>query len=322
MKLVVIIPCFNEEKTIGKIIKDIPKEVIGVKTIETIVVDDGSTDQTGQVASRAGAFVAPHPTNMGLGLAFKTGIQNALKRGADIIVNIDGDGQFNPTDITILIEPILNDEADFVTASRFIEKSMTPKMKKIKIWGNKRISRIVSLLTGQKFYDVSCGFRAYSRETALKLNLFGKFTYTQETFLDLAYKKMRIKEIPLKVRGTREYGHSKVAQSLFKYAINSSKIILKTFRDYKPLMFFGSISLIFAIFAFGLGVFFIGHYIIERQFSPHVWAGLTSAFTFLIAVLVFVTGLLADMFDRIRTTQEEILYLIKKDLIDKKNGNK
>lgn len=322
MKIVIIIPCLNEEKTIGKVIDDIPRDLEDITELEVLVVDDGSTDDTVKTAKEHNASVVSHSGNMGVGKAFQTGLNTALKMGADIIVNIDGDGQFNPNDIPKLIQPIIEDKADFVTASRFIKKGFTPKMSSIKKWGNRRIAGIISILTGKKFYDVSCGFRAYSKETALRLNLFGKFTYTQETFLDLAFKDIRMMEVPLKIRGIREYGKSRVASNLWKYAVNSSKIIFRTFRDYKPLRFFGFISVILLIISLGLGGFFLGHYIINKRFSPHLWAGLTAGFLFFISVLFFVTGLLADMLDRIRQNQEKILYYEKLKLIEKeKEGN-
>jgi hypothetical protein len=237
-------------------------------------------------------------------------------------VNIDGDGQFDPSDIPKLIQPILENRADFVTASRFMDPSLEPQMPWVKKWGNIGIVKLISLLTGQRFYDVSCGFRAYSQETMLQLNLIGKFTYTQESFLDLAFKDLRILEIPIKVLGQREYGNSRVAGNLWIYAVNSGKIILRTFRDYKPLRFFVFISLALFVFSFGLGTFFFVHYFQTGAFSGHLWAGFSSGFLLLFSLLFFVTGLLADMFDRIRLNQEKLLYLEKKKMIAKKDASK
>ena len=179
MKLVIIIPALNEEYTVGDVITAVPSQIDDVDEIEIVVVDDGSTDRTKVVAESVGAFVISHTTNHGVGAAFHTGIKTALMKGADVIVNMDADGQFNPLDIPILVQSILEGKADFVTASRFKDSSMIPQMPRIKIWGNKRVAQLISLLTGQKFYDVSCGFRAYSRDIALKLTLFGQFTYSE-----------------------------------------------------------------------------------------------------------------------------------------------
>jgi glycosyltransferase involved in cell wall biosynthesis len=317
MHLIIIIPCLNEEKTIGQVINSIPKKINGISYLEILVINDGSTDNTAEIAKNAGAKVVSHKINRGVGTAFHTGVDECIKRGADIIVNMDGDGQFNPEDIEKLIEPILKNNADCVTASRFKDKSFTPKMPLIKKWGNIQMARLISLLTNKKFYDVSCGFRAYSKETALRMNLFGKFTYTQETFLDLAFKNMEIVEIPVKVRGEREFGKSRVASSILKYTVNTSKIILRAFRDYKPLKFFAFLGTVFLIIGLGLGGFFLYYYLAMGQFSGQLWAGFTAGFSILFSFLFFLTGLLGDMLVRIRNNQEKLLYIEKVKIFEK-----
>lgn len=308
MHLAIIIPCLNEEKTIATVIDAIPKKIKGIASKDIIVVDDGSTDATPAIAKEKGAHVVSHATNQGVGKAFQTGLSAALDHGADIIVNMDGDGQFNPKDIPTLIAPILAKEADFATASRFMKKEFVPTMPGIKKWGNRRIAGLVSFLVGKKFYDVSCGFRAYSQEAALQMNLFGKFTYTQETFLDLAFKDIKMVEVPLQIRGVREFGKSRVASNLWRYAVNSSKIIFRTFRDYKPMRFFGGFALSFFLAAAALLAFFIRHRVTTGSFSPHLWAGFTGAGLGMVGLFLFITGLLADMLDRLRKNQEKLLY--------------
>jgi hypothetical protein len=177
-------------------------------------------------------------------------------------------------------------------------------------------------LTGKKYYDVSCGFRAYSKETILRMNLFGKFTYTQETFLDLAFKNMEIVEVPLKVRGEREFGKSRVASNILKYAINTSKIIFRAFRDYKPLKFFAFLGTIFLILGLSLGSFFIYHYVNTGKFSGQLWAGFSAGFSILFSFLFFLTGLLGDMLVRIRNNQEKLLYLERVKSYNSVNNNK
>ncbi|MFP4168037.1 MAG: glycosyltransferase family 2 protein [Desulfonatronovibrionaceae bacterium] len=312
MHLAVIIPCLNEEATIKSVLAAIPEEIPGVDKMDVIVVDDGSTDSTVQIAEEHGASVVSHGKNLGVGAAFNTGISEAINRGCDIVVNMDGDGQFNPEDIPSLVEPILRKQADFVTASRFCDSSLTPEMPLIKKYGNRAMSRLISMLTRQRFYDVSCGFRAYSREALLRLNLMGQFTYTQETFLDLAFKDLVIMEVPLEVKGEREFGSSRVAGSISRYAFNSAKIIFRTFRDYKPLQFFGIIAAAFLAASFVLGVFFLAHYFYTGHFSGHLWAGFTSGFLFSMGIVFLAVGLLADMFVRIRKNQEKLLYYQKK----------
>jgi len=317
MYLIIIIPCLNEEQSIGKVISNLPENIDGITDFDILVVDDGSTDKSVEIARKYGAKVVSHSRNMGVGAAFHTGISEALQLGADIILNMDADGQFNSDYIPVLLQPILDGKADFVTASRFKDKSLIPEMPFMKKWGNMQIARVVSFLVGEKFYDVACGFRAYSRETALRMNLFGKFTYTQETFLDLAFKNLRIIEVPVKVRGVREFGKSRVASNLWVYAINTSKIIFRTFRDYKPFKFFSSLALITFILALGLGTFLGIHYLQTGDFKPHLWAGFSAGFLLGISIVLLITGLLADMLDRIRKNQERLLYFEKEKRLKK-----
>jgi len=239
MHLIVALPALNESPTIADVIGRIPRDYAGITKTTIIVIDDGSTDNTAAIARSCGAIVISHPHNKGVGAAFHTAVRESICLNADLLVNIDADGQFNPSDIDTLIKPIVDGEADFVTASRFKDSSIKPEMPWVKYMGNKFMSCLISKLTKRNFYDVSCGFRAYSKETLYRINLFGKFTYTQETFLDLVFKDVRILEIPIPVLGVRKYGKSRVASNLFRYGMNSLRIILHTFIDYKPLSIFG-----------------------------------------------------------------------------------
>ena len=246
MKLIVTIPALNEEKTIADVIRTIPRDIPGIETVEVIVCNDGSTDRTAELAEAAGALVINIIGRPGLGTVFRTGLERAMRRGADVMVNIDGDGQFNSADIAQLIRPILQDQADFVTCSRFKDPALRPTMPPVKYYGNQIVTKIINWVCGgTDFADVSCGFRAFNREAAYRMTLFGKFTYTQECFIDLFSKGVRIVEVPLKVRGVREHGKSRIASSIVKYATNSLPIILRAMRDIQPLKFFGGIAGIF-----------------------------------------------------------------------------
>ena len=200
MKLIIIIPAYNEEKTIAEVIKRIPENIVGVSEKQVIVIDDGSTDRTAELAGEAGAFVFSHPKNAGVGEAFSTGIKKALENRADIAVTIDADNQFNPDEINVLIQSIIKGKADVVLGSRFVGQNKPEGISRMKLFGNKYMAKFISFLSGQKFCDVSCGFRAYSKQALLNLNLFGKFTYTQELILSLKFKGLRIKEIPVRAR--------------------------------------------------------------------------------------------------------------------------
>jgi glycosyltransferase involved in cell wall biosynthesis len=311
MRLVIQIPALNEAMTIASVIKAIPTPIAGVDECLVVVVDDGSTDGTGDLARAEGAVVVRHPTPCGVGTAFRSGLRKSEELGADIVVTIDADGQFNPNDIPKLIEPILRDEADFVTASRFADPALAPEMPKAKRWGNDVIARWLSRLTGQRFYDVSCGFRAYSKEAYFRLVLLGEFTYTHETFLNLAFSGLRIREVPVRVRGQREFGKSRVASNLFNYGYRAASIILKTYRDYRPLRFFGTMAASLAIVALFFFGFLAAYWLYHGSFTPFKWTGVTGLVLTGLAMLVFVLGVVAEMLDRVRASQAEVLYRLR-----------
>jgi len=312
MKLSILIPALNEEKTIGNVIDSIPKNFNNISSISIIVVNDGSTDNTNRIAKEKGAILVNHKKNLGLGKAFQSGVEKALSIKTDILVTIDADGQFDTSEIPKLIKAIIEDEADLVTGSRFIDKKFIPKnMPWIKKWGNHQIAKIISWGTNQKFNDVSCGFRAYSSEALLRLNLFGKFTYTQETLLDLAYKGLSIKEVPITVQYFDER-KSRIASSIPQYAIKSASIIFRTIKDYRPLKFFGLCGITIFTLGFFLDTFVIIHFIHTSTFSPYKIIGFLGAFLNAVGITIFFIGVLADLIDKIRLTQEKILYLEKK----------
>lgn len=320
MKLVIIIPALNEEKTITSVIAGIPRTIPDILQTEILVVDDGSTDATAHAARKAGAQVISHAANLGVGAAFQTGISEALQRGADTIVNIDADGQFNPADIPILVAPILQGKAQFVTASRFASPAIVPEMPSINIWGNRWMTWIINFLTGKHFTDVSCGFRAFSRDAAMRLTLFGRFTYTQETFIDLAHKGVSMAEVPLKVRGVREHGRSRVADNLWKYGIKAASIIFRAARDYQPFYFFGFPGLV--IFALGgAGAIFVFiHYLNTGQTFPYRGLVTVAGTLLIVGSLFLVLSMLADMIYRNRLIFEQVLYLSRKRFYNGDDG--
>ncbi len=303
-------PALNEEEGIGLVINELPKKIEGIEEIEVLIVDDGSTDNTADIARKNGATVVSHNINKGVGRAFQSAVNYALEKNADILVSIDADRQFNSKQIPDLIQSIIDDKADMVTGNRF-EKGIPENMPKSKYWGNTQMAKLISLISGQKFRDVSCGFRAYNREALLRLNLIGAFTYTQESILDLVYKDLRVEEFPVEVKYFTNR-KSRVAGSILKYAFKTSEIILKTLRDYRPMLFFGGvggillfIGLLCELF---LGIFFL----ITGDFTPYKFVGFIGFGLFVFGLLLVIVGLLADMFNRIRLNQERILYELKK----------
>ncbi len=312
MKLVVQIPALNEEATLRDVIRRVPRKLPSVDQVEVVVVDDGSTDRTAAIALEEGAHLVQHPVRRGVGAAFRSGLEKSMQLGADVIVTIDADGQFDPADIPLVAGPVVRGEADFATASRFLDPALEPEMPRVKRWGNSFMSRWVSRLTGRTFHDVSCGFRAYGPEAFLRLVLLGDFTYTHETFLALAFAGLRMVEVPVRVRGTREHGESRVANNLWRYGWRTAAIILKTYRDYKPLRFFGWLSAVPGSIAALLSLFLLGWRIYSGGFSPHKWAGFVAAALGGVAVLIYLVGVMAEMLDRVRAAQDELLYRIRR----------
>lgn len=334
VRLVVAMPALNESATIQDVIRRIPESLPGVDSITVVVVDDGSSDSTADLARQVGAHVISHAYRQGVGAAFQTALRYAISERADLLATLDSDGQFNPEDLAELIEPVASGDADFSTASRFKDPALVPDMPGVKKWGNRQMSRLISRLAGQRFYDVSCGMRCYNREAMLSLNLLGKFTYTQEVFINLAFKHMRIAEIPLKIRGEREFGKSRVANSISRYAINTSKIIWSSYRDFKPWRFFGWISAIVLTPALVIGFFLTWHYfgdvsrpadqipelvgtyeaenglkvtVPRYSIKPYQWMVPIAVALGVLSVLLFYAGMFGDMLVRHRIYLEELL---------------
>jgi glycosyltransferase involved in cell wall biosynthesis len=218
----VIIPAFNEEKTIGSIIQKIKRHADQI-----VVIDDHSSDDTGKIARSYGATVVRHSKNKGVGAVMKTGITYAKKLKPDMVITIDADGQHRPEDIPSLIRPIIEGKADFVLGSRFLAKEPTDMLLQKKI-GNKLLSLIVSLLAGVRLTDTQTGFRAINKRALLSLNLVSDFTYTQEMILVLCHNGFRCAEVPVQVN-PRKHGKSKVASRISSYAFKALTSICSTY---------------------------------------------------------------------------------------------
>ena len=244
MKLVVIIPAYNEEDNIEKTVLSIPRKIIGINQVKILVVNDGSKDRTIDMAMNGGADkIVSHKRNSGVGAAFMTGIRNAILMNADIVVTVDGDSQFDSTEIPELIAPIVNHQADMVIGSRFLNR--VPKnIPKIKLIGNKIFTKLVSLLIGQKFTDTQTGFRAYSREALLKISVVNEFTYTQEVLIDLKFKGLQIVEIPISVKYD-DKRKSRVVKSIFGYSSRAISIITRTLVYHRPMFSFNVLGGVF-----------------------------------------------------------------------------
>jgi|SRR5690554_1803624 len=315
-KLLIYMPALNEGETIFKVLKSIPGSYEYFDTIELLVVNDGSTDNTEAQAQAAGAKVINHKENRGVGEAFQTALTYALKIDASVLVSIDADGQFDVKQIKDFINPIVQNEADFCIGNRF-HKGRPLNMPLIKFWGNKRVNKIVSFVSNISIEDASCGFRAYSKEAMLNLNLQGSFTYTHETILDLLDKGLLVKQIPVEVKYF-DGRISRVANNVLVYAFKTSIIIFRCLKDYKPLHFFLGVSGC----VFGLGLLFGGftliHWIINNTISPYKSFGIIGLSLIGMAVIMMIFAFMADSLGRMRKNQERILYYLKKSHFENK----
>ncbi|HRI05846.1 MAG TPA: glycosyltransferase family 2 protein [Candidatus Dojkabacteria bacterium] len=322
MKLVVFTFAHNEEKTIEKVLNGVPKKIDGISEITKLVIDDGSTDSTAKVAKKAGAHVIKNGNQKRLSYSFQVAVDYALENGADIAVNIDADLQMNPTDIPLLVAPIVEGRADFVSADRFSDPE-TGKFRRPenmpfgKYLGNLMGAFIVSKLSGKRFNDVTCGFRAYNRKALLNVNINTKDTYTQESFQILATKKLNILQIPVIVKYYKGR-KSRVVTSVFKYISRSSLNIIRAFRDYAPLRFFSILGSLFFVPGLLLMLFTGIHWLNTGTFTPYKFVGILGIYAASLGILTYLFGIVADMLDRVIHNQEKILYYLKSTKYDKK----
>ncbi len=312
MKLIVNIPAYNEEEKIAETIRRIPKDFSGISEVFIQVIDDGSSDKTVSEAEKGEAdAVYSNGINRGIGVTFRNAVHQALENGADIMVNIDADGQFNPSDIQKIIDPIRKNEADMVSADRFGEKK-AKDMPGAKYYLNRLAAWIISKFMNVRIKDLTCGFRAYSRETLMRLNLPGNFTYTQETIIDALGKNLKIKWVPVEVTYFAER-KSRVVKSIWNYVNNSFRIILKAVRDVRPMKFFGipGLGMIFVSIVFL--VIFLIFYFQDFKISPYRNYLIVAISLFLIGLQFMIFALIADMIKSNRKLNEEEIYLLKKE---------
>jgi len=302
MKLVVLIPAYNEEEQISDAIHSIPKKIPGCSDISILVINDGSTDRTVEMAMNAGADkIVSHKINSGVGAAFMTGVRNAISMKADILVTFDADSQFDPKQIVELLVPIINKQFDVVIGSRFLNEM--PKMPKIKYFGNKIFSKIVSTVTNQKFTDTQTGFRAYSSNALKNITVINEFTYTQEVLIDLKFKQFRIGEIPVKVTYD-EKRKSRVVKSIFNYSYRAISIIIKSILFHRPFLAFGLI-----------GMSLIGGGIMAKILTISNILGITAGLStglIILGIVSFMLGILANIvFRRQEVAEKGLRYYVE-----------
>ncbi len=314
MKLVITIPAYNEEKTIGEVIKSIPKEIEGISDVEILVINDGSTDRTVAVAQEAGAdHIVSNISNQGLAITFKRGLNKALELGADVMVNTDGDNQYDQTEIPKLIKPILDKQADIVSGDRQIKKlEHMPASKK---YGNIIGSWVVRKVSGIQVNDASSGFRAFSREAALKLSVLSHHTYTHETIIEANDKKLAFIEVPCTFRA-RQGTSSRLIGGVFSHIRKSGITIVRTIIRHKPLKTFvygGSFLLFLGLVT---GIRFLYFYFSQGG-EGHIQSLVLMAVLIVLGFQIIVLGLLADNINTNRKINEDILYYEKRRILKK-----
>ena len=307
MKLIIQIPCYNEEKTLAIALSALPKSIAGIDEITVLVIDDGSKDRTVEVAKECGVkdFVILSK-NLGLAKAFLSGLHRSIELGADIIVNTDADNQYCADDIEKLVAPVLEGKADIVVGARPIEniKHFSYLKKALQKLG----SAVMRLVSGTKIADSTSGFRAFSKEAAISLNVFDNYTYTLETIIQAKAKGMEIISVPVRVNA--ELRKSKLMKNIFEYIRRSMFTMTRMFIVYRPFRFFALIAILFLIPGFLLGARFLYFYI-NHNGTGHVQSLIFAAIFILSGFQIGLIGVLADLLSINRKLLEDIQTRIK-----------
>jgi Glycosyl transferase family 2 len=311
VKLIVMIPAFNEEATIGPVIREIPRAFAGISTVEVLVCDDGSSDRTAEVAIEAGAdHVVRLRRNFGLTTAFSTGLQAALALGADIIVNTDADGQYDGNEIARLIAPVITGEADMVSGNRQVET--LEHMPSSKRYGNRLGSWMLRVVADSPVVDASSGFRAFTRECALRLNPFIGHTYTHQTLIQASHSGMVVREVPVTFRlSARAGGQSRLIGGVASHIVKSLGTIIRTLTAYHPLAVLGRLGLALLVLSALIGMIPLLSWIQQGNTEGHLQSLVASAVLALVGLQLLVLGLLADALSANRRLTEEVLYLLR-----------
>lgn len=318
-KLIIQIPCYNEEATLALTLSQLPRQVPGVDTVEWLIINDGSVDRTVEVARANGVdHIVSFDHNQGLAKAFMAGLEACLKAGADIIVNTDADNQYCADDIPLLVQPILSGQAEIVIGERPIRKikHFSPIKKFLQQVG----SWVVRLASSTDIPDAPSGFRAISRNAALQLNVFNQYTYTLEMIIQAGQKGMAITSVPIRTNGYLR--PSRLVKSIPSYVKRSILTIVRIFMTYKPLKFFfltGSIP-----FTLGtlLGIRWLWFFFIEGSMRARVPSLVLAAILILIGFQLWMFGLVADLMSVNRRMLEDIQLRLRRAEVDRETRDK
>ncbi len=308
MKLIIQIPCLNEEHTLPITLADLPREIEGVDSIEYLIIDDGSTDRTVEVAKTEGVHhIIRHRHNKGLARSFADGIDSCLNLGADIIVNTDGDNQYCGADIAGLVKPIIEGKADIVVGDRQTDKiaHFSPFKKLLQRFG----SHVVRKLSGTPVPDTVSGFRAFSREAAIRLNIVSSFSYTIETIIQAGMKQMTIVSVP--VRTNEKTRNSRLFKSTRSFIQAQLTTIVRMYAMFKPLRVFFFIGLLFSFVGLVPIIRFL-HFYLQGYGEGHIQSLVLGGALLTIGVFTLLIALLADLIGRNRQLTEEVLERIKR----------
>jgi glycosyltransferase involved in cell wall biosynthesis len=316
--LFIQIPCFNEEETLPITLAELPRELPGISKIKWLVIDDGSTDRTSEVAKQCGAdHVIRHLRNAGLARAFMTGLEACIALGADIIVNTDADNQYFAQDIPKLIAPILTGQADFVIGSRPIESipSFSPIKKVLQNLGSWLIRRV----SKTKIKDTTSGFRALSRNAAMEMHVFNDYTYTLETIIQAGQKGMAIMDVPIKVN--RQLRPSRLIKNIPDYLEKSTFTIIRIFMTYQPFTFFLIPGMLFILLALLVGIRFLFFYYFTSGGSGHIQSLILLAVLISLGGFLLIIGLIADLISVNRKLLERTDLQIQriKEMLEERN---
>jgi len=307
MKLIIQIPCHNEADTLPLTLHDLPRTLAGIDTIEYLVIDNASTDATTEVARREGVHHIIYLPVKGLAGAFIAGIEACLAHGADIIVNTDADNQYNAEDIQLLVEPILAGRAQLVVGDRGVatqENFSLPKRLLQRLG-----SRVIAITSGLETPDATSGFRAISREAALRTLVFSNYSYTLETLIQAGAHRTPVEYVP--VRTNPQTRPSRLMNNLRHFIGNQTATIMRAYTMYRPLRVFTWLSALMILGGLILGIRYL-YFVIQGQGTGHVQSVIMAAVLLIVGFQVFLIGLLADLIGFNRKIMEEVLYRVRK----------
>jgi hypothetical protein len=305
-KLIVTIPAYNEEATIGQVISEVPRSIVGVSSVEVLVVDDGSSDGTVGAARAAGAdYIVSHARNRGLAEAFKTALSEAVARGADLIVNTDADNHYDQSRIPDLIQPLLRGTADISIGSRELSGL---RMRAANKYGNRLANVVMQRLLNLPAVDVSTGFRGYTREAAMRLTILSHHTYTHETLINAVEQRLVVENVSLPARPVER--PSRLIRSLPSHVWQAGMVILRSFTLYRPLQVWGRLGLLCAL----LGTVPFLRYltmVVQGSGAGHVQSLVVGLALLVFGVQLYIVGLIASATAWNRRLLEDVLYRMK-----------